>query len=126
DRVRRLLRERVGIDVGAALQDVERSILSIEGTSHRLHTQPVRGRDTELDRIVDTARSGGRAVVIADDGLGKSTVVGEVARRLRAAGLRVATAAGHETPAQPLPVLTELLTELGASAEYALGPIDGF
>ncbi len=131
-RARRALRDELGVDPGPELRAAEQRLLDGEAppTVSRppVPTVPavLRGRDRELERLTGLVAAGASAVVVGEDGAGRSLLLGALVTWLRRARRHVVATACTANPATPVAVLAELATELSAEVESRLGPVDGF
>lgn len=127
DRARVTLREGLGLDPGPTLRNAAANLLGVgEHGRPGIALGPCVGREAEVDALAAAVDAGGRIVVTGEEGVGKSMLLGELARRLRRTDATVAAVHCTPTPAVPLAVLADVLDALGAAAEPVHGVIDSF
>lgn len=131
-RARRTLRDELGVDPGPELRAAEQRLL--DGAAPEAPPRPavpavaavLRGREAELERLTGLVAEGASAVVVGEDGAGRSLLLGALVTWLRRARRHVIATACTANPAEPVAVLGELAAELAGSVEPRLGPVDGF
>ncbi|MGB0098654.1 MAG: BTAD domain-containing putative transcriptional regulator [Nocardioides sp.] len=112
DRARRTLRDELGLDPGPLLTATDELLRRVGAPSSLRNGDLCLGREDALTELARLRDSSARIQVHGEEGGGVTTVLREVARRMRAGGDTVAFVACTNTPDQPLAELMTLLESL--------------
>ena len=126
DQARRTLRDALGVDPGHHLNAVHKSILGGARTRPRRADTTIVGRDDVLAELEQALHEHSLVIVRCEHGAGRSTVLRELARRVRQQGHRVGFTCCVVNPAAPLADLSEICDDLGAPIDPTLGLLNGF
>lgn len=118
DRARRVLQEELGLDPGELLTATDRDLRDgpVAGRSAGAPVAACAGREDVLGELVDRVVRADRVLLRSEEGGGASTVLRELARRLRGRGHTAVLATAVAAPDRPLAELHALVDQLPGSA----------
>lgn len=118
ERARRVLQEELGLDPGELLTATDRALRDgpVTGRAPGPDDVVCAGREGVLAELVDRVARADRVLLRSEEGGGASTVLRELARRLRGRGHTAVLATAVAAPDRPLAELHTLADQLPGSA----------